>query len=110
MPNHQTLCAIQFFLIVLTILIIQKQQQAAHFHHISNQNRCKEEEAIYELELIAASLEHPHTRQCWVEARNSAWIDGVLDGSLLQGKRLEKIFRMTRESFYKLHKFLGTKL
>lgn len=110
MPNHQALYAIQFFLITLIILIIQKRQEAAHFHHISNQNRCKEEEAIYELELIAVSLEHPRTRRCWVEARNSAWIDGVLDGSLLQGKRFEKIFRMTRESFYKLHNILGTKL
>ena len=110
MPNHQAIYAIQFFLIILIILIIRKQQQAAHFHHILNQNRCTEEEATNELELIAASLEHPHIRRCWTEARNSAWIDGVLDGSLLQGKRFEKVFRMSRESFFKLHNILGIKL
>jgi hypothetical protein len=110
MPNHQAIRAVRFFLIILIILIIRKRQQAACFNRILNQNRRDEEEAWqHELELILqASLEPPRTRRCWVEARNSAWIDGVLDGSLLQGKRFEKMFRMSRESFFKLHNILGT--
>lgn len=109
MANHQAIRAVRFFLIIVIILIIRKRQQTAFFNRILNQNRRDEEEAWqHEFELILASLEPPRTRSCWTEARNSAWIDGVLDGSLLQGKRFEKIFRMSRESFFKLHNILGT--
>lgn len=111
MPNHQTIRAVHSFLIILIILIVRKQQQAARFNRILNRNRCEEEEARqHELELILASLEPPCTRRCWTEARNSAWVDGVLDGSFLQGKLFAKNFRMSRKSFYKLHNILGTTL
>jgi len=47
-------------------------------------------------------------RRHWVSTRSSHWNHGVESGALLPGEQFPAFFRLTRNSFAKLHDVLGT--
>jgi hypothetical protein len=58
--------------------------------------------------LLVMSTLHPQARSIWMEVQSRHWIRHVLNSVLLHRKQFEDSFRMSYDSFEKLHRILGT--
>jgi hypothetical protein len=115
MDKQQTLTAVAAFLPVLqsfrtlmdlAAVLSHQEQKECESRRIKKRKR--EDDDLAAVSSIAIMLDGNgyNFRRFWVDTRSNHWIRHVLNGMVLRETEFDKVFRMSRDTFNKLHDIL----
>ena len=111
MSNHNVSNALQMFQTLLLWFMMWQVQEEFLLEELAT-SRMKKRIAFSPRDedddvLFLVALTFQYRRKEWTLTRSCHWITHVLTEDLLQGKEFERTFRMSRNSFERLHAILG---